>query len=114
MLALRAIPWTTLLANAPTILRSANALLASTTGAGPQRRSDPGTSRDHMQTLVERLTALEQRDRETAELLSQVTTQIAALTTASEVLEARVRWLLLIAVVSSAVAAIALGMVVSG
>ncbi len=88
-LALRAIPWDTILANAPAILRSTEALLSET-----KSRPPAAASRNDMQALADRVAALEQRDRETAELLARISTQVAALTTASEVLEARARWLL--------------------
>jgi hypothetical protein len=52
--------------------------------------------------------ALEQRDRETAELLTRVTDQLADVTAATEVLEARSRWLLI------AAAALVLALLASG
>ena len=94
LLALKAIPWDTILANAPAIVRSANALLSET-----KVRPPAAASRNDIQPLADRVAALEQRDRETAELLTRVTTQVAALTTAVEVLEARARWLLVVAIV---------------
>jgi hypothetical protein len=103
-LALRAIPWNTLLANAPSILRSANALLSET-----KVRSGAAASRIDLQALADRIAVLEQRDRETAELLTRVTTQVAALTSASEVLEARARWLLVVAVAASVMSVLACG-----
>ena len=100
-LALKAIPWDTILANAPTILRSADALVSKT------RVRPDAASRNDVQALADRIAVLEQRDRETAELLTHVTAQIAALTTASEVLEARVRWLLVVAVAASVMSVLA-------
>ena len=110
MLALRAIPWTTLLANAPGLLRSANGLLARGTGETgvPSRPGSTAPSPSDVQALRDRIAALEQRDRETAELLADVTAQVAALTTASDVLQARTRWLLVLAVVA-VLAAVAAG-----
>jgi hypothetical protein len=86
-LAQKAIPRNTILANAPTILRSANALLSET-----KARSGAAASRTDVQALADRIATLEQRNHETAELLTRVTAQVAALTTAGEVLEARARW----------------------
>ena len=80
---LKAIPWDTILANGPAILRSADALLSET-----KARQPAAASRNDLQALADRVAVLEQRDRETAELLTRVSTQVAALTTASEVLEA--------------------------
>jgi hypothetical protein len=106
LLALKAIPWDTILANAPTILRSADALLSETktrTGAAP--------ASSDIQALADRVAMLEQRDRETAELLTRVTAQVAALTTAGEVLEARVRWLFVVAIAVTVMSVLAFGIV---
>ena len=102
-LALKAIPWDTILANTPAILRSADALLSET------KVRSPGVSRNDIQALADRVAVLEQRDRETAELLTRVSTQVAALTTAGEVLEARARWLLVVAIAASVVSLLACG-----
>ena len=103
-LALRAIPWDTILANAPAILRSTEALLSET-----KARAPAAATRNDMQALADRVAALERRDRETAELLARISTQVAALTTASEVLEARARWLLAITIAASLMALLACG-----
>ena len=102
-LALKAIPWDTILANAPSILRSADALLSET------KARPPAASRNDIQALADRVAVLEQRDRETAELLTRVSTQVAALTVAVEVLEARARWLLAVAIAASAMSVLACG-----
>ena len=105
--ALRVIPWRTILANAPAIARSADALLSRTT-----QRPHADSSRDPHRLLAERIAAVEQRDRETAELLTRVTDQLASVTAATEVLEARTRWLLMIAVAALVLAIVASGLVV--
>ena len=104
LLALRAIPWDTILANAPTILRSADALLSET-----KVRPPAAASRDDIHALADRVAVLEQRDRETAELLTRISTQVAALTTAGEVLEARARWLLAVTIAASVMSVLACG-----
>jgi hypothetical protein len=104
LLSLKAIPWDTILANAPAILRSADALRSET-----KVRPPAATSRNDIQALADRVAALEQRDRETAELLTRVSTQVAALTTAGEVLEARDRWLLVLAIAASLMSVLACG-----
>ena len=104
LLALKAIPWDTILANAPAILRSTEALLSET-----KVRRPAAASRNDIQALADRVALLEQRDRETAELLARISTQVAALTTASEVLEARARWLLIVAIVSLLISVVACG-----
>jgi hypothetical protein len=102
-LALKAIPWDTILANAPSILRSADALLSET------KARPPAASRNDIQALADRVAVLEQRDRETAELLTRVSTQVAALTIAVEVLEARARWMLVLAIAASVISVLACG-----
>ena len=104
LLALKAIPWDTILANAPAILRSTDALLSET-----KARQPAAASRNDIQALVDRVAVLEQRDRETAELLTRISTQVSALTTAVEVLEARARWLLVVAIAMSVLSVLACG-----
>jgi hypothetical protein len=104
LLALKVIPWDTILANAPAILRSADALRSET-----KVRPPAGASRNDIQALADRVAALEQRDRDTAELLTRVSAQVAALTTAVEVLEARARWLLAVAIAASVMSVLACG-----
>src|SRR6186997_1461598 len=106
--ALKVIPWRALLENAPAIARSAEALLSRTAAQRPDTDSPPEAHR----LLAERVAALEQRDRETAELLTRVTDQLASVTAATEVLEARTRWLLMIAVAALVLAIVASGLVV--
>ena len=72
-------------------------------------RPPAAASRNDLQALADRVAVLEQRDRETAELLTRVSTQVAALTTASEVLEARARWLLVVAIAASVMSVLACG-----
>ena len=105
LLALKAIPWDTILANAPALLRSTDALLA-----GTKVRRPGAASPNHIQALADRVAVLEQRDRETAELLARLSTQLAALTTAGEVLEARARWLLVVAITASLLSVLACGL----
>ena len=101
--ALRAIPWGTILTTAVAMRRSADSLVPAATV-----RTD-GASRNDLRALADRIAALERRDRETALLLTRVTAQLEALTTAGEVLEVRVRWLLV-----GTIAAVALSIVAFG
>jgi uncharacterized coiled-coil protein SlyX len=103
LLALKAIPWGTIVANAPSILRSADALVSNT------RARPDVASRNDIRALADRIAMLEQRDAETAELLTRLSAQVAALTTAGEVLEARVRWLLVAAVGAAVISVVAIG-----
>jgi hypothetical protein len=106
-LALKAIPWSAILANAPALAQSARALL-SETGARRDARESPAA----MDTLAERIAALERRDRDTAELVAQLVAQNTALMTATEVLVARVRWLLVATGLAAALAAAAMGVAI--
>lgn len=101
--ALKAIPWGSILAKAPAIAKAAETLLSGATA-----RKGDRASANALQGLMDRMAALEKHDQADAELLKQVTDQVQALTTASEVLAARLRWLLALGIVASAVAALAL------
>ena len=101
-LALKAIPWTAILANAPALAESARRLIAAS------RANRGGAATADTATLASRVEALEQRDRETAELVAQLTAQVAALTIATEVLEARGRGLTIVAGLATILAAAAL------
>jgi hypothetical protein len=104
LVALRAVPWGTIIANAPAILRSADALRARTPTA-PESASPPD-----LKALGDRLSALERRDRDSVDVIAQLTGQVAALTTAVEVLEARARWLLVMSAGAAALALLAGGL----
>jgi len=108
LLALKVIPWDTILANAPSILRSADELVSKT------RARPDAASRSDVQALVDRIAVLEQRDRDAAELLTRVTAQVAALSTATEVLAARSRWLLVAAITASVASILAVGVALFG
>jgi hypothetical protein len=102
--ALKAIPWDTILANAPVIVRSTEALLSET-----KVRPPATATRNDIEALAVRVAELERRDRETAELLARISTQVAALTAASEVLEARSRWVLALAIAALLISVLACG-----
>jgi endonuclease III len=111
-LAMKAIPWGTLLANVPTIMKSADELLNETRARQAQAQA-AGSREDHLHVLARHVAALQTRDRETAELLKQLTGQVSALTTATEVLEARARWLLIATIVSALLAIAALAVAIA-
>jgi hypothetical protein len=106
LFALRAIPWAALLTKAPDIAEAADALLS-----GTRSRKATATAVDQVRGLTERLEALENHDRADAELLKQVTDQVGALTTATEVVAARQRWLLAIALLALGLAILAIVLV---
>jgi hypothetical protein len=101
-LALRAIPWGALIAEAPTLAR-AESLLARTKTRPPDDAPAAGLA-----PILARLDALEQQTRAHAELVTHLTQQTAALTTATEVLAARLRWLLGLGIAAVVLAATAL------
>ena len=105
LLALRVIPWATLLRNGPAIAKAADALLSST----KTQKQHLAATADQFRSLNDRIAALELHDREDAELVKQMSDQVQALTTVSEVLAVRVRWLAItVAVLSVALLTIVL------
>jgi len=106
--ALRVVPWRAIIENTAAIARAADALVSRT--ATP--RSPGDSPQEAHRLLADRVAALEQRDRETAELLTRITNQLADVTAATEVLEARSRWLLMIAVAALVLALLASGLIV--
>lgn len=100
LLAMKVIPWGTILAKAPAIARAADTLLA---GAHARKA---GASAE-LQSLTDRVAALEKHDQADAELLKQLADQVAALATATEVLAARQRWLSVLWILLVGVALIA-------
>ena len=109
--ALSVIPWRAILANAPAIARSAEALLSRTGTQRSHADSAHDPTNEAHRLLADRVEVLQQRDRETAELLTRVTDQLAYLTTATEVLEARMRWLIVIAGAALILVFLAFGLV---
>ena len=99
---LKALPWAALLTKAPEIARAADTVMSGT-------RSHKSTSAaaDQLRSLTDRVEALEERDRASAELLKQITDQMSALTGRTEVLALRQRWLLGIAILSLGLAILA-------
>jgi len=93
--ALRMIPWSTLLANGPTIARAADTLLSGTR----VQRAHAVKAADDIRRLNERVEELELQNRAHAELEKQMSDQIEALTLATEVLAVRQRWFAVIATV---------------
>lgn len=103
LFALRAIPWTTLLASAPAIAEAADALLSGTKG----RKAHAAAAANEMRDLQDRVAELEHHDRANAELLKQMSDQMAVLIKATEVLAARQRWLFALGVVALGVGTVA-------
>jgi t-SNARE complex subunit (syntaxin) len=99
---LRALPWATILANGPALARAAEGLRSRSRGAAAAGAAT------EMQALAVRLQALEANQAELSEVLRQMADQTQRLTTAVDLLAARVRWLTLAAVGAAVLAAAAL------
>ena len=100
-LALKAIPWSALLAQAPAMADTLRARQKADTA----RQAAASAA---MEGALARLEALEAQTRAHSDLVTQLAQQTAALTTATEVLAARLRWLLGLAIGAAALAAVAL------
>jgi hypothetical protein len=103
---LRALPWAALLTKAPDIARAADTVLS-----GPHSRKATSAAVDQLRSLTDRVELLEEQDRTGAELIKQLTTQVSGLTAATEVLAARQRWLVAIAILSLGLAILAIVLV---
>ena len=101
--ALKIIPWGTLIAGVPAIARATDTLLS-----GAKRATHDLASAGDLRQLAERVARLEQHDQADAEILKQIGEQIEALTTATEVVAARTRWLMMLAGSALALALVAL------
>lgn len=93
--ALKALPWGTILSQAPTVVDAANRLLSETR----RKRVQPG-SMSELETLKERIAALEEHDRADAAVVKQLADQVADISRASQVVAVRIRMVLLISAVA--------------
>ncbi|HET7598087.1 MAG TPA: hypothetical protein VFK15_14230 [Burkholderiales bacterium] len=104
--ALKALPWGTILSNAPTVVDAANRLLSQT-----RRRSDAGDGPPGaLESLQARIAALEEHDRADAAVLKQLAEEVAALARASEVIALRMRLVLLLSLIALVAAVAAIGL----
>jgi hypothetical protein len=99
---LKALPWAAILAKAPDIARAADR------AASNARRKTGEAAAVELQGLSDRVAAIEQNQLETAEILKQMADQTQRLTTAIDVLAARLRWLLVLSAIACALAVIGL------
>lgn len=106
--AVKSIPWATLVRRAPDIIDAASSLLASRK-AGQEADSAATRTESQLGELQERLEGLEAHDRETAEVVNQIAEQTRDLTTVIGILAAKVRMLSILLVVTAALAVIAIG-----
>ena len=89
------IPWAAILKHAPVMLAAADALLDRARGSTERKTHG----------VDERLTSLEQRDRESAQLIQDMAQQIQALAVAQEVEVRRARIALGVAIAAGVLAA---------
>lgn len=107
-IAVKSIPWTTLVRRAPDIIDAAGDLLAS-------RKTDQAAEEVAAKTesqlgdLEQRLANLESHDRETAEVVNQIAVQTQDLTNGLGILAAKVRVLSLLVVLTLVLAIVAIG-----
>jgi hypothetical protein len=103
--ALRAVPWGTILSQAPTVVDAANRLLSQS-----KRKPPPSGSPDEFETLKARIAALEEHDQADAAVVKQLADQLAELSRLSQVMAVRMRMVLLLCTMAilASLAAIAL------
>ena len=106
--AVKTIPWSTLVRRAPDIIDAAGSLLASRK-AGQAADHAAARTESQLGELQERLESLESHDQETAKVVNQIAEQTRDLTTGIGILAAKLRLLSVLLVVIAAVAIIAIG-----
>ncbi len=106
--AVKTIPWSTLVRRAPDIIDAAASLLASRKAG---QAADRAAARAETQIggLQERIDNLEAKDQETAKVVNQIAEQTQDLTNGISVLAAKVRLLSVLLVVTTVLAIIAIG-----
>ena len=102
--AVKTIPWSTLVGRAPDIIDAASRLLGSRKASHAAAKTE-----SQLGELQERLASLESHDQETAKVVNQIAEQTRDLTTGIEILAAKLRLLSLLLVVTAALAIIAIG-----
>jgi hypothetical protein len=106
--AVKTIPWATLLRRAPDIIDAAGSLLASRKAV---QSADHAAARTESQLgeLQERLARLEAHDRESAEVVNQIAEQTRDLTNGLGILAAKVRLLSVLLVLTVLLSIVAIG-----
>ncbi len=106
--AVKTIPWGTLVRRAPDIIDAAGSLLTSRK-AGQAANHAAARTESQLGELQGRLASLESCDQETAKVVNQIAEQTRDLTNGIGILAAKVRLLSVLLVVTAAVAIIAIG-----
>ncbi len=106
--AVKTIPWATLVRRAPDIIDAAGSLLTSRK-ASQTADHVAAKAESQLGELQERLDNLESHDQETAKVVNQIAEQTRDLTNGVGILAAKVRLLSVLLVVTAALAIIAIG-----
>jgi transcription termination factor NusB len=106
--AVKTIPWATLVRRAPDIIDAAASLLGSRK-AGQSAEHAAARTESQLGELQERLDNLESHDQETAKVVNQIAEQTRDLTDGMSTLAAKVRLLSVLLVATAILAIIAIG-----
>lgn len=106
--AVKTIPWGTLVRRAPDIIDAASSLL-STRKSGQAAEDATARTESQLGELQARLASLESHDQETAEVVNQIAEQTRDLTNGLGILAAKVRVLSLLVMLTAALAIVAIG-----
>ncbi len=106
--AVKTIPWATLVRRAPDIIDAAGSLLA-TRKAGQDAHQAAAKTESQLGELQQRIENLESHDQETARVVNQIAEQTRDLTNGISILAAKVRLLSVLLVATAALAIIAIG-----
>lgn len=106
--AVKTIPWATLLRRAPDIIDAASNLLASRKTNKAAVHAAAKTE-SQLGELQERLAGLEAHDRETAEVVNQIAEQTQELTNVLRAVAAKVKLLQILLVATAVIAIVAVG-----
>jgi len=106
--AVKTIPWTTLVRRAPDIIDAAASLLTSRK-ANQAAEHVAAKTESQLGDLSRRLESLESHDQATAEVVNQIAEQTRDLTNGMGILAAKVRLLLVLLIATVALAVIAIG-----
>jgi len=101
--ALKAVPWSTLLDRAPTVVDAANRLLSNSKRKKADLKATSG-----LESLNIRIAALEEHDQADAAVVKQLADEVANLASVSHVVAARVRIAILLATCGVVIAIAAL------
>ena len=106
--AVKTIPWATLVRRAPDIIDAASSLLASRKA---NQAADHAAARTESQLgeLQDRLERLEAHDQDTAEVVNQIAEQTRDLTSGIGILAAKVRLLTMLLIAAVVLALLAIG-----